>query len=87
MSDEDCYVPPKVWVWESENGGRFSNINRPVAGATHHEVTGNFGVAGSSIQFDGTTDYITHEVHPDFNLLSDTFTIMCDDSDFSLFFI
>ncbi|WP_426162973.1 glutathione-dependent disulfide-bond oxidoreductase [Sandarakinorhabdus sp. DWP1-3-1] len=29
------YVPPKVWTWNKENGGRFANINRPVAGATH----------------------------------------------------
>ena len=33
------------------------------------------GLHGSSIQFDGTTDYITHEVHEDFDLLSDTFTL------------
>ena len=32
MSD---YEPPKVWAWNKENGGRFANINRPVAGATH----------------------------------------------------
>jgi GST-like protein len=29
------YVPPKVWTWERENGGQFSSINRPIAGATH----------------------------------------------------
>ena len=28
------YVPPKVWTWEKENGGQFSNINRPISGAT-----------------------------------------------------
>lgn len=27
------YTPPKVWVWDRENGGRFSKINRPTAGA------------------------------------------------------
>ncbi|MBL9024780.1 MAG: glutathione-dependent disulfide-bond oxidoreductase [Myxococcales bacterium] len=32
MSD---YTPPKVWVWNKENGGQFASINRPVAGATH----------------------------------------------------
>ncbi len=32
---EDAYEPPKVWKWEQENGGRFANINRPIAGATH----------------------------------------------------
>jgi GSH-dependent disulfide-bond oxidoreductase len=35
MSTEDAYIPPKVWVWDKENGGRFANINRPIAGATH----------------------------------------------------
>jgi GSH-dependent disulfide-bond oxidoreductase len=35
MSDEASYTPPKVWVWEPGNGGRFANINRPVAGPTH----------------------------------------------------
>ena len=34
MSDTP-YVPPKVWTWQKANGGRFANINRPVAGATH----------------------------------------------------
>ena len=29
------YTPPKVWAWNRQNGGRFANINRPVAGATH----------------------------------------------------
>ena len=31
----DTYVPPKVWKWEQESGGRFARINRPIAGATH----------------------------------------------------
>ena len=35
MSDQNDYVPPKVWTWDSESGGRFANINRPVAGPTH----------------------------------------------------
>ncbi|MGY2290973.1 glutathione-dependent disulfide-bond oxidoreductase [Pseudomonas sp. SDO528_S397] len=29
------YVPPKVWTWQTENGGHFAKINRPIAGATH----------------------------------------------------
>src|SRR5438309_9328926 len=29
------YVPPKVWKWEQPSGGRYGNINRPVAGPTH----------------------------------------------------
>jgi GST-like protein len=38
MSEQDIgegYVPPKVWTWDQESGGRFANINRPIAGATH----------------------------------------------------
>ena len=31
------YTPPKVWTWDTENGGRFSKINRPIAGATHEK--------------------------------------------------
>ena len=34
MSTPVDYTPPKVWVWDKENGGRFANINRPIAGAT-----------------------------------------------------
>ena len=36
MSDAE-YVPPKVWVWNKESGGRFANINRPIAGATQEK--------------------------------------------------
>ncbi|MEY2927172.1 MAG: glutathione-dependent disulfide-bond oxidoreductase [Pseudomonadota bacterium] len=32
------YVPPKVWTWDSENGGQFANINRPTSGATHEKI-------------------------------------------------
>jgi len=38
MSDSPAYVPPKVWTWKKENGGPFSKINRPTAGATHDKV-------------------------------------------------
>ena len=31
------YVPPKVWTWDTENGGTFASINRPIAGATHEK--------------------------------------------------
>ena len=34
MSEAE-YVPPKIWTWNRENGGRFANINRPIAGPTH----------------------------------------------------
>lgn len=31
----DDYTPPKIWTWNKANGGRFANINRPIAGPTH----------------------------------------------------
>ncbi len=34
----DTYTPPKVWTWDQESGGRFANINRPIAGATHDKA-------------------------------------------------
>ncbi|WOE74988.1 glutathione-dependent disulfide-bond oxidoreductase [Alterisphingorhabdus coralli] len=34
MSEAE-YIPPKIWTWDSESGGRFASINRPIAGATH----------------------------------------------------
>ncbi len=34
---DTTYTPPKVWTWDTENGGRFSKINRPIAGATHEK--------------------------------------------------
>ena len=36
-NEESTYVPPRVWKWEAESGGRFAEINRPVAGATHEQ--------------------------------------------------
>ena len=37
MNDTPDYTPPKVWVWNKANGGRFANINRPIAGPTHEK--------------------------------------------------
>ena len=33
MAKAVAYTPPKVWTWDRDSGGKFSNINRPVAGA------------------------------------------------------
>lgn len=38
MSDQNEYTPAKVWTWESESGGKFASINRPIAGATHDKT-------------------------------------------------
>ena len=37
MTDTATYTPPKVWTWDAQSGGKFTNINRPVAGATHEK--------------------------------------------------
>lgn len=36
MSEHD-YQPPKVWTWNSQDGGSWSKINRPIAGPTHEK--------------------------------------------------
>ncbi|MCK8102036.1 glutathione-dependent disulfide-bond oxidoreductase [Pseudoalteromonas sp. 2CM36K] len=38
MSENNEYTPPKVWTWDSESGGKFASINRPIAGATHDKT-------------------------------------------------
>ena len=35
MDDSPRYTPPTVWTWNKDSGGRFANINRPIAGPTH----------------------------------------------------
>ena len=37
MTDAPEYTPPKVWTWNKPSGGRFENINRPIAGPTHEK--------------------------------------------------
>ena len=37
MTESSSYVPPKVWKWDAESGGRFAKINRPIAGSTHEK--------------------------------------------------
>ena len=34
---QNSYTPPKVWVWDQQNGGAFASINRPVSGATRQQ--------------------------------------------------
>jgi GSH-dependent disulfide-bond oxidoreductase len=38
MTNTTDYVPPKLWVWNKPNGGKFENINRPISGATHEKA-------------------------------------------------
>lgn len=33
----NTYTPPKVWEWNNQEGGKFSNINRPISGPTHEK--------------------------------------------------
>ncbi|MDE4454019.1 MULTISPECIES: glutathione-dependent disulfide-bond oxidoreductase [unclassified Psychrobacter] len=35
--NNESYTPPKVWIQDKENGGKFSSINRPTAGARHNK--------------------------------------------------
>lgn len=35
---DKTYTPPRVWKWDAESGGAFSNINRPIAGSTHDKA-------------------------------------------------
>ena len=34
---EKAYKPAKIWTWNKGNGGRFANINRPIAGAIENK--------------------------------------------------
>ncbi len=34
---DTSYTPPRVWTWNKASGGRFANINRPIAGPTHEK--------------------------------------------------
>jgi GST-like protein len=38
MDASSRYTPPTVWTWNKDNGGRFANINRPIAGPTHDKL-------------------------------------------------
>ncbi|HEX4376684.1 MAG TPA: glutathione-dependent disulfide-bond oxidoreductase [Steroidobacteraceae bacterium] len=38
MTSVNDYAPPTVWKWEMASGGKFSNINRPIAGSTHEKT-------------------------------------------------
>lgn len=39
MTDPSQYIPPKVWTWNAKSGGqngrKFTQLNRPIAGPTH----------------------------------------------------
>lgn len=35
MDTASTYTPPKVWEWETQNGGTWASTNRPIAGSTH----------------------------------------------------
>lgn len=35
---ENQYVPPKVWTHDTESGGKWASVNRPVSGATHEKA-------------------------------------------------
>ncbi|TAG26309.1 MAG: glutathione-dependent disulfide-bond oxidoreductase [Burkholderiales bacterium] len=37
MNDIRKYIPPKIWNPPASSGGKFANINRPIAGSTHEK--------------------------------------------------
>ncbi len=37
MSDASNYVPPVKWEWNTNSGGRFASINRPISGSTYEK--------------------------------------------------
>ncbi len=37
MTHESPYTPPAIWTWNQASGGKFANINRPIAGPTHEK--------------------------------------------------
>ena len=37
LGGNSAYSPPRVWIWDAPSGGKFENINRPIAGATHEK--------------------------------------------------
>jgi GSH-dependent disulfide-bond oxidoreductase len=37
MTNSADYTPPAIWTWDSESGGKFANINRPISGATRDQ--------------------------------------------------
>ena len=38
MTNTTEYAPPKVWVWNKPNGGKFESINRPTSGAQREKA-------------------------------------------------
>ena len=37
MTSSSPYTPPAVWTPDTDNGGTWASINRPIAGATHDQ--------------------------------------------------
>jgi len=37
LSQSQNFIPGNVWKWDKENGGKFSNINRPISGSTYEK--------------------------------------------------
>ena len=35
---QETYTPPKVWAWDSQSGGKWAGVNRPIAGPTHDQA-------------------------------------------------
>ncbi len=53
MTDTPQYTPPEVWVWERGDSPdwRYSNTNRPIAGATQEKRCRAESIRCSSIHW------------------------------------
>ncbi|MEM9213434.1 MAG: glutathione-dependent disulfide-bond oxidoreductase [Cyanobacteria bacterium P01_F01_bin.150] len=38
MTSQQPYIPPTVWTQDTESGGTWAKINRPIAGPTHDQA-------------------------------------------------
>ena len=38
MTKIESYKIPEKWIWDNENGGKFSKINKPFAAVTHEKI-------------------------------------------------
>ncbi len=55
MNESPAYTPPAIWTWKPGSGGRFANINRPIAGAVVSMGQARNGLPADPNAFKATT--------------------------------
>ena len=58
MTDQSEYVPPKIWTWDKDSGGRFANINRPIAHLFGIERLSVRGVLFQTVRTDVKSEFL-----------------------------